>query len=748
MKKLITLASILMISYSGVYGQISPEKYVNPFIGTSNYGTTQPGPILPSGMVSMSPFTTIGNDNHKIRVDRGWCSTPYVWENKHCAGFTNVNLSGVGCPDFGSILLMPTTGELKVDFREYNSIISDQKATAGYYSANIDKYKIKAEMTAAQRSTISRYVFPGGESNILLNIGLGLTNESGGSAKIVSDREVEGYKLMGTFCYTESQSIIPVYFVVRVSKPMNIKYWKKQNDLEGTRSEWDKHSGKYKIYERYFREMAGSDIGVAFSFIASKDEAVEVRVGVSFVSCDNARENLEKEIANSSFEDVKLAAEKSWNNTLSTVAVEGGDDNKKSIFYTSLYHAMIHPNTLQDVNGEYPAMVTGKTKKVKSGDRLTTFSLWDTYRINPALMALINPERQLNSIRSLMDMYRESGNLPKFEVFSQEFHVMQGDPAIPFMVDSYFKGLLKDIDAEEMYEAMRNNAFTEGAKNRVRPDNDFYSKNYYVPLTTDFDNSTSQALEYYIADWALAQMAKDLGKNDDYKILMERALGYKKYFDPEYSLLRPLLPNGEFMAGFDPKQGENFESVHGFHEGTSYNYSYFVAHDMKGLIKLHGGSKKFVTNLDKVFTDKLFDMSNEPDMSYPYYFSFVKGEEWRTQYYVDMLLDKHFKNTHGGLPGNDDSGTMSTWCALSMMGLYPPVPSEDQYVVLVPKFEKITITLDPKFYSQKELVIERIGNGKYIDKIVAGTKNLKGVFISHKQLTDCGTLKIYTTNKK
>ena len=748
MGRYITFISLFITLSTTAWAQVATYKYVNPFIGTSNYGTTQPGPILPSGMASMSPFTTIGNDNHKIRVDKGWCSTPYVWENKYCAGFTNVNLSGVGCPDFGSILLMPTAGELKVDFREYNSIISEQKATAGYYSTNIDKYSIKAEMTASQRSTISRYTFPGGESNILLNIGLGLTNESGGMAKIISDREVEGYKLMGTFCYTESQSIIPVYFVVRVSKPMNIKYWKKQEDLEGTRSKWDPYNGKYKIYERYFREMAGDDIGVAFSFIASKDEAVEVRVGVSYVSCDNARENLDMEVGDSSFEETKTTAEQQWNNALSVIDAEGGDDNQKSIFYTALYHTLIHPNVIQDVNGEYPAMVTGKTEKVKKGDRLTTFSLWDTYRINPALMALLHPQKQLNSIRSLMDMYRESGNLPKFEVTSQEFHVMQGDPVIPFIVDSYFKGLLGDIDIEEMYEALRKNAFTKGSENRVRPDLDFYAEHYYMPLRKDFDNSTSQALEYYIADWALAQLAKDLGKDEDYEILMKRALGYKKYFDPNYSLLRPVLPNGEFMDGFDPYQGDNFESVHGFHEGTSFNYSFFLAHDMTGLIKLHGGGKKFTANLDKVFTEDLFDMSNEPDMSYPYYFSFVKGEEWRTQHYVDILLEKHFKNIHGGLPGNDDSGTMSAWCALSMMGIYPPVPSEDKYVVLVPKFEKTTITLDPTFYTQKELVIERIGDGKYVDKIVAGDKKLKGYFISHKQLTDCGVLKIYTTNEK
>ncbi len=728
------------------WAQESPVKYINPFIGTSNYGTTQPGPILPSGMASISPFTTIGHDSHSIRVDRGWCSTPYVWENKNCAGFTTVNLSGVGCPDFGSILLMPTTGELEVDFREYNSPISEQVAEAGYYSAMLDRYGVKAQMTASERTTLSRYTFPAGDANILLNIGLGLTNESGGAAKILSSREVEGYKLMGTFCYDESQSIIPIYFAVRVSKPMNIKYWKRQEALEGTRSQWDKHSGKYKIYERYNREMAGSDIGVAFSFVASQDEEVEVSVGISYVSCANAWANLESE--SRGFDTMRERATESWSEALSTIAVEGGSHDQNTIFYTALYHAMIHPNILQDSNGEYPAMTTGITEKIDDGDRLTTFSLWDIYRINPALMSLLNPEKQHNAVRSLMRMYHESGNLPKFEISSQEFHTMQGDPAIPFIVDSYFKGLLGEMDAEELYEAMRHNAFTPGANNRVRPDLDFYAEHYYLPLEYDFDHSTSQALEYYIADWALAQMAKELGYEDDYEELMRRALGYKKYFDKEHSLLRPLLEDGEYMPGFDPYQGHNFEPVHGFHEGTSFNYSFYLAHDIEGLIKLHGGAKKFVANLDKVFTEGLFDMSNEPDMSYPYYFSFIKGEEWRTQHYVDIMLEKHFKNAPAGLPGNDDTGTMSAWCALSMMGIYPPIPSDDNYVVIVPKFEKSTITLDPKYYSNKSVVIERVGDGKYVDKITAGGKTLKGHIISHKELTECGVLKIYTTDKK
>lgn len=733
-----------------VSAQKTAADYVNPFIGTSNFGATQPGPIVPYGMVSMSPFNTIDMPGHKVHINGHWCSTPYVWENKYTAGFTNVNLSGVGCPDFGSLLLMPTTGELKVDYKEYSSKLSNQFAKAGYYSADVDKYNVKAEMTTTLRSSMSKYTFPAGESNILFNIGLGLTNETGGMAKIVSNREIEGYKMMGNFCYGEPQSVIPVYFVVRTSKPADIKYWKKQDVLEGGRHKWDSHSGKYKIYTRYNREMAGDNIGVAFTFATEDKEEIEVSVGVSYVSIENARENLNKEQEGKTFTQIKDDAFNSWNKTLSNVKVEGGTEDDKFIFYTALYHTFIHPNILQDFNGEYPAMVTGKTLKVDH-NRFTMFSGWDVYRINPALMSLVCPQRANDVVKSLYEMYEESGNLPKFEVNSQEFMVMQGDSALPYIVDLYMRGILGDMDAEELYEAMRKNAFTEGAKNRIRRDNDFYSANGFVPFLSPFDNSVSQALEYYIADWALAQMAKKMGKTEDYKTLMTRAMGYTKYFDPSYNLLRPVHEDGTFMKGFDPLQGENFESVHGFHEGTSWNYSFYIPHDILGLIKLHGGAKKFSANLQKCFDDGLFDMTNEPDMGYPYYFSYVKGDEWKTQKYARELLKRWYKNAPDGIPGNDDTGTMSAWGVFSMMGLYPPTPGNPNYVISSPTFDKITIELDPKYYKKSQLVI--IGENAsdkniYVKSIKVDGKSHRSFFISHEELVNAGEIIIECTDKK
>lgn len=248
MKKLFIAAAALVVT-GQCFAQKSPADYVNPFIGTSNYGTTQPGPLVPQGMVSMSPFNTIPRPEHKVHTD-SWCSTPYVWDNKWMIGFTNVNLSGVGCPDLGSLILMPTTGKLEVDFQKYATPLAEQTAKAGYYSARLEAYDVLAEMTTTTRTSRSRYTFPAGESHILFNIGQGLTTESGGYAKIVSDSEIEGFKIMGDFCYGVPQSVIPVYFVVRTSKPAeSVYYWKKQPDFSHSAiKDWSSTSNQSYIF--------------------------------------------------------------------------------------------------------------------------------------------------------------------------------------------------------------------------------------------------------------------------------------------------------------------------------------------------------------------------------------------------------------------------------------------------------------------------------------------------------------------
>ncbi len=727
-----------------------PSRMVNTLIGTSNYGVTHPGPAVPGGMVSTSPFNTIPHADHKIHTD-GWCSTPYVFENKWVIGFTQVNLSGVGCPDLGSLLVMPTTGELEVDYRKYATTMGDIKAHAGYFQTDVNSKNgaIKTQMTATKRSTRTAFTFPSGNSHILFNIGKGLSTESGCSARIVSNNEIEGMRLMGDFCYGKPQSIIPIYFVVRTSKDAKtVKYWKKQPELPSAVSNWSKYSNSYKIYDLYKREMAGDEIGVAFSFDTEKDDQIEIQIGISYVSIENARENLETEQANKDFKQIQTEAENAWDKVLSVVDLEGGTHDQKVQFYTALYHNHIHPNVLNDVNGEYPAMVSGNTLNIANSmtngqERLTMFSGWDVYRISPYLGSLFYPKRQNQMAESMMQMYRESGNLPKFEVLSQEFSVMEGDAALPYLTACYLLGLTKGIDTEELYQAMLKNAMGETP---IRGKLDFYNKNHYIPLKAQYDNSVSQALELYVADYSLSVVAEKLGKTADAQMLRERAMGYKIYFDNNYGLLRPVLEDGKYMEGFDPLEGQNFESVSGFHEGTSWNYSFSTTFDTPGLIKLFGSKQRFVDSLENCFKKGYFDMGNEPDMGYPYLFTEVKGKEYLTQYWVNNCLNKYFKNIPAGLPGNDDAGTMSAWQNMSMMGIYPITPAKPIYTITTPTFDKVTIQLDPEYYNHKELVIEAINRTPeniYIDKVELDGKPYKSYFISHKMLTNAKKLTIY-----
>jgi len=734
------------LCFSGIVAaQKQPVDYVNPFIGTTNYGTTNPGAMCPQSFMSVTPFNVMGSDLNKRDKDTGWWSTPYSYDNSFFTGFAHVNLSGVGCPDLGSLLLMATAGDLEVDYHKYGSEYKDEKASPGYYSNVLTKYNIKNEVSATPRVSIARFTFPKGQGNILLNLGEGLTNESGAMVRRVSDTEIEGTKLLGTFCYTASQAVFPIYFVMRVNKaPKSTGYWKFQRPGYEWENEWNRDAGKYKIYTEYNREIAGDDVGAYFTFDTQEGESIEVQMGVSFVSIENARLNLETEQPKADFDAVHQAARKRWNDDLSRILVEGGTEDQKTVFYTALYHALIHPNILQDVNGEYPAMESLEVKTTKE-NRYTVFSLWDTYRNVHQLMTLVYPERQIEMMHTMLDMYKEHGWMPKWELYSRESYTMEGDPSIIVLTDSWYKGL-RDFDVNTAYEAMYKSATSSGKINKLRPDNDDYMELGYVPLRGKYDNSVSHALEYYIADWNLARFAEALGKKEDAKLFYERSLNYKKYFDKETGIFRPKLPDGTFLTPFNPAQGMNFEPNPGFHEGSAWNYAFAVPHDIPGLAKLMGGNKAFVNKLQSVFDKGYFDVTNEPDINYPHFFSNFKGEEWRTQKLVREILDEHFTNAPGGLPGNDDTGTMSTWALFNMMGFYPECPGRPDYTVVTPVFDKVTIKLNPKYWKSDKVVIEKVkpmdtGNANYINSLRIDGKVHKDFRITHEQLTGAKEIK-------
>lgn len=721
-------------------------SYVNPFVGTTNFGTTNPGAVTPNGMMSVVPFNVMGSDTNVYDKDARWWSTPYEFHNKFFTGYAHVALSGVGCPELSSLLTMATTGDLEPDYKKYGSAYTDEVAMPGYYSNKLTKYDILTEVTATKRSSAERFTFPGGKSNIVINLGQGLTNESGATVRRVSDTEIEGSKLLGTFCYN-SQAVFPIYFVMRVSKKASsCGFWKMQPEMTGVEAEWTPDDGTYKIYKKYGRDLSGDDIGAWWTYDSlAPGEQVEVRMGVSFVSCDNARENLDKEQTSLTFDDIRKAAHDKWQADLGRIRVKGGTKEQREVFYTGLYHALIHPNVLSDVNGQYPTMEGfGNGTVDYDGERYTVFSLWDTYRNVHQLMTMVYPERQLDMVRSMIDMSKEWGWLPKWELYGRETFTMEGDPAIPVIVDTWRKGL-RDFDMDAAYKAMVKSATTPGAENPMRPDIDPYIEKGYIPLgwhANDLsgDNSVSHALEYYVADNALSWLANERGDKEFAKELAKRAQGYKNYYSKESGTLRPITKDGQFLTPFNPRAGENFEAVPGFHEGSAWNYSFFVPHDVDGLIKLNGGQRKFVDKLQMVMDSALYDPANEPDIAYPYLFSRVKGQEWRTQKEVNRLLGKYFTTKPDGIPGNDDTGTMSAWAVFSMMGFYPDCPGEPYYTITSPVFDEVEIDT-----SDGTIRIEAPHTGSddiYIESMTLGGKPLKNYRISHDELMQGKNLKI------
>lgn len=741
------LALTFMATPAVLQAQTDPVDFVDPFIGTTNFSVCNPGAVLPHGLMSAVPFNVMGSDENVYDKDQRWWSAPYVKENTFFTGLAHVTLSGVGCPEMGTLLLMPTAGQLDVDPRNYGSTYKDEKATPGYYSLYLNKYNIKCEATTTLRTSIERFTFRKGQANILLNIGDGLTNETGGSIRRVSDTEIEGMRLLGTFCYNRD-AVFPIYFVMRISKPAKQQgFWKKQPPMQGVEAQWDQDNGKYKVYNNYQRELAGNELGYFYTFDADEGEQIEVQIGVSFVSTANARENLKAEQRGFEFDKVRTSARQQWAETLNRITVEGGTLQQKRIFYTALYHTQIHPTILQDVNGEYPQMENGRIGKIQTGNRYTVFSLWDTYRNLHQLETLLYPEQQEDMVRSMIDMYKEWGWMPKWELFGRETWTMEGDPAIIVIADTYQKGL-RNFDISTAYEAFRKSATMQGSHNLMRPDIDPYLEKGYIPLglyaaDNSGDNSVSHALEYYVADAALSQLAKTLGKHADAERFRRQSLGYKHYYSRESGTLRPLNADGTFLTPFNPADGADFSNAPGFHEGSAWNYTFAVPHDVEGLARIMGGKRQFVEKLQNVFDKNLYDPANEPDIAYAYLFSYFNDEAWRTQKEVKRLLDTYYKDTPDGIPGNEDCGTMSAWAVFSMMGFYPDNPASQSYTLTTPTFSKIILHLDKRYYPQGDLTIECLkpNNSAWaIKRATLGGKTLNTFRVNHRQLVDARNL--------
>ncbi|MBN7820266.1 GH92 family glycosyl hydrolase [Bowmanella yangjiangensis] len=730
---------LLLASTSALAGN---SQHVNPFIGTSNFGATHPGAQYPNALASVSPFNVAYGDTlNKFEKDAAWNSRVYIHENGYLTGFSHLNLSGVGCPEAGVMLLMPTTGKLNLDAREYGSTYSQEQASPGYYSSMLDKYQVKAALTSTLRSGLSRFTFPAGQSHILLNLGLGLTNESGGSLKVVSEQEVEGSRMLGTFCYNP-EDVRPVYFVARFSKAAaEFGAWKKMPKYQNVEADWIHYNDSIKPYPGFRQTLSGDDIGAWFSFDTSANEAIEVKLGISFVSIENARANLDAEQPGFDFAKTRQAAVDAWDKLLDRVEVEGTDTNK-TLFYTALYHSLIHPNILQDINGDYPLMGQqgmGNSKR----NRYTVYSLWDTNRNLHPLLSLLYPELQSDMLNSAVAMAAESGWLPKWELYGMETQVMVGDPATPMLADSYLRGI-RDFDIRSAYQAMVR-AAEQRQNNLLRPENADYLDLGYVPVDDEgpYDGSVSTSLEYYLADFNLAQLAGALGKTEDQQKYLSHAMNYRKLFDASTGMLRPKNRSGQWLTPYDPELGRNFEPAPGYIEGNAWNYRFYVPHDTLGLIELLGGQNNFLNALDATFDTGNFDMANEPDITYPFLYNYLDNQGWRTSLRVKQLIAEHYGNHPAGLPGNDDTGTMSAWLAFAMMGIYPVSPGVMDYALFEPSFDKITVHLNSDYYPGGSLVIESRKKNKSSNtnaQIKFQQKDLEQPFLSHQALVNGGRL--------
>jgi predicted alpha-1,2-mannosidase len=723
--------------------QKSPAEYVNPFIGsaavgnpsigTTSGGNTYPGAVRPFGMVSVSPHTD------------SVAPSGYYFGKQFIYGFGHVHLSGVGCQDLGNIVLMPGSGKIKPDMKDYRSEFDNEVATPGYYKVHLKDQDIMAEMSSTLRTGISRYTFSEAtdSANIIIDLTQGaiprLTSQPplDGSVEAISETEVQGWNYSGDFC--SGKSFHAVYFVARFSKPaVNYGVWKDKKVLDG-------------------KKIKGKDFGAWLTFRTAKGESILVKVGISYVSIKNARENLDIEQPGWNFEEVKSSAEKEWQQELSRIQVEGGSEKQKTIFYTGLYHMLLHPNVFNDANGEYqtmrehPSHKGGTIRKVEGYTRYTVFSLWDTYRNVHPFFSLVYPERQRDMTISLIEMYEESGRLPKWELASGETNTMVGDPSLPVIADSYVKGI-RDIDTAKAFKAMVSNASNQKAV--VRHGLRSYLKYKYIPQDDKGEwlwGSVSTTEEYAYADWSLAQYCKAIGKGKEYQEYLERSMYYRNLFDPQTHFIRPRNKDGQWYSPFNPDtiQGGDLDFTGaggpGYVEGNAWHYKFFVPHDIPGLMTLMGGEEKFTAELQECFDKKKFILWNEPDMAYPFLFSYVKGQGWRTQAEVRKQMESNFDVTPQGIPGNDDCGTLSAFYVFGAMGFYPACPASDEYQLCSPIFDKITIQLSGKYYGGNKFVIETKSNSNediYINSLILNGNLYSGQTLKHKDLINGGTLKM------
>lgn len=721
MKKIaIYLLFVLLIT--GFTETVSAQAdQVNPMIGTGGDGNTFPGAVLPWGLVSVSPHNSTSPSGYKYGGEK-------------ITGFGHVHLSGVGCPAQGSVILLPQTGSLITSPSERGSTYSGEKATAGYYSVHLDQTGITAELTATLRTGLSRYRFPAvkGNFHLVVDAGTSLSERRGGEVKVVSPTEIEGYNLTGGFCGSPVQH--KVFFVIQTSK---------KSIASGT---WLGNS----VSDEKSVSSADSALGAWFSFRGKAGDTLLVKVGVSYVSIANARENLKAEQKGFNFSKIRKQAVSEWNKVLSRISVKGGRPDEKVQFYTALYHSLIHPGIKSDVTGEYVKMGGAGTGKSKE-PQYTVFSLWDTYRTVHPLLNLVYPEKNQEIVRSMLTMAEESDRLPKWELASGETRVMVGDPATIVITEAWLKGNRK-FDTEKAWRYLWASATDTLQKKPIRNGLKSYIRNGgWIALddTTDWIwGPVSTSLEYNLADWHLAEFARGLEKKQEAELLFKRSEGWRRYFDSETGFLRPVKQDGTFLTPFNPDTLETTgqwpgSGGPGYVEGNAWQYTFFVPHDLTGLVTAFGGNKPFFKQLNFAIRKNHINLSNEPSFGIPFALNILPGENYRSQELVRQILPDHFKNSPAGLPGNDDAGSLSAWYVFSSIGLFPFNPGSGVYQFTSPLWDEVKIKQGSRRPSITIRIHDNSADRTTIGKRLLNGKKINEFSIDHSTLTKGATLEFF-----
>lgn len=713
----------------------SPVGWVDPFIGSANNGQTHPGALVPNGLASVSPRAVLSDIVGLLDIDfleGGTSFSGYIANAPSLYGFGLAQLSGVGCPEFGLPLLAPGTGPVPLVVSEYASSFTNEVAFPGYYGVDLVSKQVDVDLTATPRTGLLRFTFRGDDGYVLVDASNAISIvRHNGALNIVNAQEVEGSAAYGGFCFTGNEGRI--YFVAR----------------------FDQAAARTGIIQRskLTEDQHGSgDVVAYFQFPNARNKTVNVQVGLSWTSIEHARMNLEAEAA--TFDAALDHATTAWAERLSRLLVSGGTAEQFRKFYTALYHVLFFPSLSSNVDGSYLSFGANEVVTAPTRDQYSVFSLWDTYRTLHPLLALVYPELQLAMARSLADMTVRSGVPPKWELIGDEVQMMVGDPALIVLADSYAKGLT-DFGLPQIYPLL-----VSAAVNPLhRPGGTEYLRLGYVPMEDagagyvgKVWGPAATTLEYAFADWSLAQLALALGRDSDADVLLARSIGYRTLYDQSTGTLRPKHADGSFLDPFDPDHFSTDLIVEenggagglGFVEGSAWHYAFMAPHDIAGLIELNG-STQFIRNLQNLFDSGRFTSFNEPDIAYPYLFNYVDGEAYRTQVNVRRIIDQDYGIGPAGLPGNDDTGTLSAWLVFSMMGIYPVTPGAAVYQIGSPVFDEVVLRLTPPYHSGREFKIETHRADRsdpYIRDMTLNGSPQTGFSLTHDAISRGGVLRI------